>query len=52
VSKVAARVGRSGLLRSSEDDELRRGIEDNLVTLGVSQIAAGVGSAAGCSWQG
>ena len=40
VSKVAARDGRGAVLRSSEHDELRRGIEDNLVTLGAGRIAA------------
>jgi pyridoxine 4-dehydrogenase len=40
VSKVAARDGRGAVLRSSEADEVRRGIEDNLVTLGTARLAA------------
>jgi pyridoxine 4-dehydrogenase len=40
VSKVAARDSRGAVLRSSEDDELRRGLGDNLVTLGTGRIAA------------
>ena len=41
VSKVAARPGPPGVSpRYGEQDHLRRGIEDNLVTLGVSRLAA------------
>jgi pyridoxine 4-dehydrogenase len=41
VSKVAARRdGDGGLPRSGEPDELRQGIEENLVTLGAARLAA------------
>jgi len=41
VSKVAARPGSAGgSPRRGEPDQLRQGIEDNLVTLGVSRLAA------------
>jgi len=40
VSKVGARRGADGeVLRADEPEQLRRGIEDNLVTLGVEQLA-------------
>jgi aryl-alcohol dehydrogenase-like predicted oxidoreductase len=41
VSKVAARFDSTGvLLRYDDPDQLRQGIEENLVTLGVSRLAA------------
>jgi pyridoxine 4-dehydrogenase len=40
VSKVAAPDARGALLRPGEADELRHGIEDNLVTLGATRLAA------------
>jgi pyridoxine 4-dehydrogenase len=40
VSKVAARPGAAGKPRRGEPDQLRQGIEDNLVSLGVSRLAA------------
>jgi aryl-alcohol dehydrogenase-like predicted oxidoreductase len=41
VSKVASRPGSAGASpRYGEQDHLRQGIEDNLVTLGVSRLAA------------
>jgi len=41
VSKVAARRGETGdVLRYDEPDELRAGIEDNLLTLGADRMAA------------
>jgi pyridoxine 4-dehydrogenase len=41
VSKVAARPGSAGASpRYGEQDHLRRGIEDNLLTLGASRLAA------------
>ena len=40
VSKVAARDARGAPLRHREADELRHGIEDNLVTLGATRLAA------------
>lgn len=40
VSKVAAPDARGALLRPGEADEPRHGIEDNLVTLGATRLAA------------
>ena len=40
VSKVAAPDARGAPLRPGEADELRHGIEDNLVTLGATRLAA------------
>jgi pyridoxine 4-dehydrogenase len=40
VSKVAARDARGAPLRSREADDLRHGIEDNLVTLSATRLAA------------
>jgi aryl-alcohol dehydrogenase-like predicted oxidoreductase len=40
VSKVAARPGAAGKPHRGEPDQLRQGIEDNLVTLGATRLAA------------